>query len=347
MSAEQLKKLRAEGAFEPMLRFDELLIDHIPYSQLVGVDVESELVRELVEETRCVSVLAPSGAGKSSLIAAAAERLPDDRPPLRIAVGTSAEVAEEPVAFGRHVVREARRLLDAQLAAEDRSKLDVAAAVRKVTARGGSGAKIEVALPPIKGISGKTALELRKSVVQLEEDLGDSGMLEALAALIGAFAGHRLRPVLIFDDTDHWLGRDERGRRVANQFFAGPVRLIAKELDHVSAVVATHDVYTDVPGYSAARSLLVEVEVPRLEPPRDGLAKILGRHVERSGVKASLDEVLENDALVRLEAEYERLNRDLRATLRIAHVALKLAGPSYPERLGVEDIRAAATYLSR
>lgn len=279
------------------------------------------------------------------MIAAAATQFPDDRPPLKIAVGIG-EAAADPVTFGKHLVTESRRLLDAQLEKPDRQRLSVASAVRKVTTRGGSGGIFELGLPPIKGVSAKAALDLRKSVVQLEEDAGEAGVHGALDALVGVFAAHGLRPVFIFDDTDHWLGRDERGRAVAHEFFAGPIRVIAKDLNNVSAIVATHQEYTDVAGYIDARPLLVEIEVPKLEPPRQALAQILAQHVVRSGVNAKLEDVMDTDAVVRLEAEYERLGRDLRGTLQIAHVALKLAGPAYADKLGLEDVRAAVTYLS-
>jgi hypothetical protein len=148
MSAKDLEKLRDEAAFEPMLRFDELPIDHVPYQELVGRDVEHDLVGAVVADTRCASVVAPSGAGKSSTGSA----------------------------------------------------------------------------PP-------------------------------------------------------WT-------------CANP-----------------------------------------------------GARIERSGVSAPLDDVLDGEALVRLEAEYERRDRDLRTTLQIAHTTLRLAGPSLPERLTVDDVRAAVAVL--
>jgi energy-coupling factor transporter ATP-binding protein EcfA2 len=340
VSAKDLEKLRDEGAFEPMLRFDELPIDHVPYEELVGRDVERELVDAVVADTRCVSVIAPSGAGKSSLIAAAANALPPTHPPLKIGVGLS-DVAGDIATLGPHVISECRRLLDAQLEKRGKRTLDIATAVRKVTSKGGASARLELALPPIKGLSAKLGAELRTSVVQLEHDLGQSRVLGGLDALVGVFASHQLRPVLIFDDTDQWLGRDERGRRLAHAFFSGPIRVMAKDLNNFSAIIATHAEYTAVQGYMEARTLMEEIEVPPLEPPRDGLARILARRVEGSGVSAALDDVLDGEALVRLEAEYERRGRDLRTTLLIAHTTLRLAGPRLPERLTVDDVRTA------
>ena len=102
-----------------------------------------------------------------------------------------------------------------------------------------------------------------------------------------------------------------------------------------------------MPGYTEARSLFAELDVPQFEPPRDALARILAERIKRSGLELPLEDVLTGEGLVRLEAEYERLDRDLRTTLLIAHMALQLAGPAYPDALGVEEIRAAVSYLSR
>lgn len=344
MSADILAQLQAADAFEPMRRYEELPIDHVTYAELAGEDVEGRLQAAVTGDARCVSVVGPTGSGKSSLIATVSRQLPAEHPALRIPVNVIGEAAADPAEFGRHVVREVRRLLEAQLTKQQKKGLERADAAKVVRASRGGGFKAELALPEIKGLGAKLGIDLRSATEQIEHEHSASDVLGGLEQLIRVFAYHKLQPVLIVDDTDQWLGRDDSGQQLAHAFFSGPVRMIAKDLP-ISLVVATHQDYRTVDGYKEAAGLIEEICLPDLPHPREALATILSRRISASDVAAELEEALEPNALVRLEAEYDNRPRNLRHALLVAHVALRQSGPPYPERLGADQIRSAALSL--
>jgi hypothetical protein len=110
--------------------------------------------------------------------------------------------------------------------------------------------------------------------------------------------------------------------------------------------VATHEEYPEaVPAYRELDGLVTELRLPKLATPRDALARLLQRRIDAAEVDAEAGDVIDGEGLVRLEAEYDARPRDLRHTLLIAHVALRQAGPPYPEALGSEQIRSAGLML--
>jgi ABC-type transport system involved in cytochrome bd biosynthesis fused ATPase/permease subunit len=125
MSSDALGVLAEEHAFEPARRYAELAADHLPLQELTGQDIEARVRRAVAELDCCAAIVGPGGSGKSSLIAAIADQLPQDRPALRIPVATLRTAAEDNVEFLRHLLLEIRRLLDAHLDRRDHTMLDV------------------------------------------------------------------------------------------------------------------------------------------------------------------------------------------------------------------------------
>lgn len=343
MSAESLGLLADEDALWPAQRFAELAADHLALRELTGHDLEAALKRSLVDLDRCATVIGPSGAGKSSLIAAIAEQLPDDRPVLRIPVATLREAAVDNVEFLRHLLLESRRLFDAHADRTLRDKLDEAATSSTTRVRRTGGLGVAFQLPPIKGVGVELAGQLRSATEGAERERHASDLREMLDGLLRLFASKRLSPVLVFEDTDQWLGRDDRGSKVANAFFAGPLRMLAREIE-VTTVVAVHPYHGRLDGYRSLRDCLDEHHLPALRPPRLALEKIFAHRARCAGVDDPIDDLLTRDALVRLEGEYDR-DRNLRRTLLIAHLALLASGPPYPRRLDVDAVREAANEL--
>lgn len=146
------------------------------------------------------------------------------------------------------------------------------------------------------------------------------------------------------DDTDHWAGRGQEGIEVARAFFSNVLRPYAKNLD-LRLLLAVHDHYRELEEYIATREFLREFEVPALSPPAAALGRILAQRIGQSSRNAALGEVFEDGAIDRLEAEYDRLGRDLRKTLTIVYIALAKAGPPFPERITKDHIRDTARGL--
>ena len=345
MSAADLQLLAQEKAFEPTQRFAELPADHVPHKDLGGEDVEAQVL-ELVtyEEPRVAVVWAPPGAGKSSVIATVGESLPSGFLLLQIPVwGLPDETVRSASEFGRHVLAQIDALLGSHLQAHQRKRIGQGRVLKRTRQSGGIGASAGLGLP-IKGLDTNVALELRTATQSIEEQVDAGAVYGGLENLRGIFEHQGIEPVFVIDDTDHWAGRGQEGIEVARAFFSNVLRPYAKNLD-LRLLLAVHDHYRELEEYIATREFLREFEVPALSPPAAALGRILAQRIGQSSRNAALGEVFEDGAIDRLEAEYDRLGRDLRKTLTIVYIALAKAGPPFPERITKDHIRDTARGL--
>ncbi len=345
MSAADLQMLAQEKAFEPTQRFAELPADHVPHKELGGYDVETQVLEMVTyEEPRVVIVWAPPGAGKSSVIATVGERLPARFLLLAIPVwGLPDETVRSASALGRHILAQVNTLLGSHLKAHHREGISERQVLKRTRHSGGIGASAALGLP-LKGLDASIAGELRTATSWIEEQVDVGSVYGGLESLRGIFEYQGIQPVFVIDDTDHWAGRGPEGIEVARAFFSNVLRPYAKNLD-LRLLLAVHDHYRELDEYIAARELVREFEVPALSPPAVALGRILAQRIGQSSCDAALDEVFEDGAIDRLEAEYDRLGRDLRKTLTIVYAALAKAGPPFPERITKDHIRDTARGL--
>ena len=346
MSAADLELLDRTRAFLPRRRFDELIEDHVPFDELNHRPQTEHRLTTLIEDEGVIAVVGPSGAGKSSLIASVTSRLPETYAPIRIRVAILDDAIRDPNAMVVHILREVRRhAAGANLTREQRRTLEQATAQRRV--RAGSQRKVGANLGAlIPGFTAALRGELTSVRLDEEYERDPTEMFAALGRLRGMFEAHQRIPILVMEDTDAWL----RGRAtgadpdpdVAEVFFERSLARLAREQE-LSIIVAVHETYRDAPGYERARAVFAgEVEVPPLDDPGAALGSILQRRIDRAEARATTADVFTNDAIVRLEAEYDRGGRDLRRVLRTVDHALADAGPDFPDRLAVGHIRAAA-----
>ena len=342
MSAANLKLLADEKAFEPTQRFVELPADHVPRKELGGYDIETEVLGTITfAEPRVAVVWGPPEAGKSSVIATVGERLPPGFLLLPIPVwGLPDATVSSAAEFGRHVLEQINVLLHSHLQAHQRRRLGRALITKRTRQSGGIGGSAGLGLP-IKGLDANVAVELHTATQSVEEQVGVGNIFGGLESLRGIFEYQKIEPVFVIDDTDHWAGRGEDGIKIARAFFSNVLRPYAKDLD-LRLLLAVHNQYRELKEYAAAQDFLREFDVPVLSPPAEALGRILAQRIEQSSCDASLPDVFEDGALDRLEAEYDRLEHNLRKTLTIAYVALAKAGPPYPERITKDHIRDTA-----
>ena len=345
MSALLLERLDAERAFLPRRRFDELVEDHVAFDDLNDRgSTERDVERLIVADEGVIAVVGPSGSGKSSVIAAVTTRLPERFAPVRVRVAALGDEVRDPDAMVVHVLREVRQhAFGAQLTKEQRRTLEKATASRRTRVGPQARASLATILP---GFTPELRGELTSARLDEEYARDRTDALAALGRLRGMFEAHDRIPVLIMDDTDAWLrgpaGGADPDPDVAGLFFQRTIARFAREQE-LSVVVAVHDTYRKTAGYEQARQVFAgEIEVPELTRPAEALRTILQRRIARSQVEASVDEVLEDPAVVRLEAEYDNGARDLRRVLRVTDTALSGAGPPFPERLTAAHVRAAA-----
>lgn len=347
MSAERLAQLDAARAFFPRSRFHELWLDYVPFDELTGTDVDHRIDRALRAEAGCVTVVAPSGGGKSAVIAAAVRRLQDDFPCVRIPVAAVGEVAATPVAFGQHILRETVRQAGALLAESQRRGLAQAAADRVTRRRQprGLAGKVRAGTP---GLSLELAGDLKSSALDTENLANASDVAAGLERLVGVFEARGGPPILVFEDTDAWLGAPDEGETAtaANGFFRHSLGVLIRDVE-IRSIIATHTRYVDQDGYRSVRErLLAEIEIPTLDEARDALVRILQRRIEVSDVDAAVSDVFTEDALTRLVAEYDHSQRSIRRVLQVCDTALEQQAPSYPDRLSADHLRGASVALS-
>jgi Cdc6-like AAA superfamily ATPase len=347
VSAQHLAQLDAERAFFPRGRFHELALDYVPFDELTAAEaVDGRIDRALRAEAGCLTVIAPSGGGKSAVIAAAAERLSDKFRAVRIPVAAVGDVAAMPVPFAQHIIRETVRQADAFLKAHQRDALNAAAA-DAVTVHQGSrrlGGKLRVGLPVF---SAELAADLGAMGTDHERAANATDVIRALERLVAIFESRGGPPILIFEDTDAWVGRsDGDDGSPANLFFSQSLGMLARDVD-VRTVLAVHTSHVELDGYRAIRDrLLSEVAIPPLPRPRAAIESILQRRIDVSGVTATAGDVFTDDALTRLVAEYDHAHRSLRRVLQVCDTALEQAAPTYPERLTESHVRGASVALA-
>ena len=347
MSAEALEQLQGELTFLPRSRYDELPGDHVAFDRLNGGGkTEASLTRLIEADEGLIFVVGPSGSGKSSLIAATAGALAEDKyAPIRVRVAALEPAATDPLEMTRHMLREVHAHANGNHLTRTQRRRIEATVVDKRTRRGATS-RFDAGLRA-QGLPGLTAdLRLSLAGTSLDEEYGKNltTASEGVRTLRGMFEHHGRVPVLIMEDTDAWLsgtGGDPLDEDIADAFFTKNIARVAREYA-LTLLVAAHETYRHTTGYKRAREVMAgEIEVPAFTRPQEAIRAILQHRIDRTKVAAIVDDVFEADALVRLEAEYDK-NRSIRHVLRVTQQALELAGPPFPERLAAGHIRAAA-----
>lgn len=342
MSAQLLEALDRERAFAPRGRFHELSIDYVTFDELTGDRTADDRLRRAIEvEPAINAVVGPSGVGKSALIRAVTETLTEERPGIRIPVAPIGQAAADPVAVGRHVIGEV--LAQADLARHQREALHRAIAQR-VTRRTGTrkgAVGLLGGIPQLVGI--QIGGEISSAGLDLDTMGSPADIASGLDRIVQIFAAQELEPILIFEDTDAWL-QDPSGPidDAASDFFGKSLGTLARDVD-INVVIATHPRYTDLSGYRALKGrVLTEIHVPELPRPQEAIATILQKHIDVSEADGQVSDVLTDEALGRLEAEYDHSDRSLRHVLQVCDFALEQAGPIYPDALEAAHVRGAA-----
>lgn len=166
--------------------------------------------------------------------------------------------------------------------------------------------------------------------------------LEDVLAHVRA-AGYR--PVLVVDDTEKFVSPGAGGtldaESVGNLYHHG-VRVLG-ELP-VDLVVAMHPRFATVDRVTEVieRLSMPRIDVPELPADADepALREILRRRMERDGVEARLDEVIERAAIEELQVLYHDRDRDLRSVLKVAHAAVGHALGRRVTTVQPRDVRA-------
>ena len=340
MSRDVLNALVQARAFNATPPRDDLGGLHVPFESMVAeCHVEGRLDDSVRRGDR-VALIGASGWGKSSLVSYVLGPTATGVAPILVPVHALEEGAGRARSVADALIAQLR--LEAAAATGSAEGLDVAIGEqRQVTIgsshrRGVTGGFTWVSGDLSREISRQTASQ---ELVLLPEKV------EVIEQCLRVIRSDALQPVVVFDDTDRWVDSDHR--EVVRGFFSEGIRWLA-ELD-ASVVVATHSSYLDARDDAAEILAFLDtrVEIPQV-PSAQELARILERRVQihtddllGDEESPSLADALTASAVEELFSQYA-VRGSLRATLRIAHVALIEAADAGADVITHHHISAAS-----
>jgi hypothetical protein len=313
-----------------------------PGAERPEVDLMQALIA--IPPPRRVHVVGPSGAGKTSLILRvvadlARRELEIHHEVLILRVGDRPERLESPESVMKMVL-ETIAVEGHRFSNVDVGVLQAAAADQRVREgaqtehRGGLTAPL-VSYSAAVREAYETA-EFGQNAAQVRHDLED---------VLAAVAGAGYRPVLVIDDTEKFVGPGPDGQLDAvavEHLYHHGVRVLGELA--VDLVVAMHPRFEQVPRVVEVIERLAMGRIGVAELPADAdapaLARILERRLERDGIHARLDEVIESAAVEELQVLYHERDRDMRSVLKLAHAAAGHALNRGAPAVAPRDVRA-------
>jgi Cdc6-like AAA superfamily ATPase len=214
----------------------------------------------------------------------------------------------------------------------------LAGATRRVTEREDFSGGLRLALP---WLHGELARDLGRQV-EVDLPIPVNAKADALRAAFDRIAMDGLQPIIVFDDTDRWLGTSDEA--TVEGFFTESLRWLT-DLP-VSIVVATHHAY--VPDQQSRRRRLqflpTRIDIPPL-PSSRALAEILARRVDRNCVDtpfagSATSDAFEDEALGALLQDYPSPD-SLRQVMLICYASVRFAINEESERVTADHVAAA------
>jgi hypothetical protein len=195
------------------------------------------------------------------------------------------------------------------------------------------------------------AIEVSTAITSTTTLKNPSQSLEGLAEVARVFTPKgKPTPVLIIDDADKWASSTDQADAEERAQLLFSTALQPRLTLPMHMVVAVQDHWIELPqNENLAKRLTQTIEIPRLHRRRARAApRVTHRITDTDGMSEHLGAVLDDSALVRLEAEYDHRDRSIRHVLRVLDVAVKNAADESPEPepLTHVHIRHAARQLA-
>jgi ABC-type dipeptide/oligopeptide/nickel transport system ATPase component len=238
VSARVLRALQQRHAFDPTPPEADLGNLHVPFDTLTGTQGYEDRLAGALRRGERVALIGRSGAGKSSITEhVLGSSFVQDLAPIKIRVGLDpASVITDPGAFTRHLVRTVARHLEQNETGRRRR------AAREFS-RGGRQRPVKLTVSAgMPWLTGELAADI--GTVAAQEPLSGNEVLEQAQQILALIGHRKLKPVLVLDDTDHWLtrvGLPEPAQLLAG--FGDVLRVLAEGLPAAAAVVAVHTSY--------------------------------------------------------------------------------------------------------
>ncbi len=333
MSRDLLQAIGERSVLRPRVAYSGLAEVHVDLDRLnsSGGPFEEGLVTAGHLESGCTVVLGEIGGGKSSLIAAAAERLEPERFIVRVrGLGQREELTRED--FAHHLGEETLDALERAESGPGRRKLKSAKeklANSLSRSTGGHGL-------------GYRGSQVKVAAQELTRQQQPTQILSAAEELV-AVAADVDRPLLVVvEDTDSlWppTVREAEDDRRAETFIAEILRYLARELACPS-FVAVHARYR-----THLNDLPVEsIEIPAFSDPTGALDAIIEQYLRAAGIHAAAADLLEREALAFL-AETMSKDGNVRNALHAVNDAVlkALKEDSAAERVTLAVARSTTT----
>jgi hypothetical protein len=340
-----LRELDAWHAFDPVALPGQRTLLYVPFEQLVGGRHEARVLAAL-ENSQRVALVAPIGAGKSSLIEYVAMSAADSIAAIWVSAGhEKREVLMDPPEFARLVIREivdwARGI---RLMSEDERRsflLETGTTLPSRSQLRRQTLSLKLALGWLQ--PGMTD-EVQETLADPDVDRNRADFVDSLDRLVELIHDDLGRtPVLIIDDSDRWL-RLETGNRDAllDAFFGDTCRMLAER--NWAVIMAVHPEYCAAPAFRGAMAngyFNAQFDVPQLPDARAirhlfdvRIGLTVDAALQRTALEAAARPVATaSDAAAVFEGDFEAIlfesytasDRNLRALLTVAQQALQEA----------------------
>ena len=305
-----LATLRERYVFESTPQRHNLAALHVPFDGLVGDDRTEARLHGAIHRNEPAAVIGASGSGKSSVIAHVLDPLEEDVAPLLIPVAVlPTDTVDTPAHLLDHLVNTVGRQAQAALDVDSglATHIKTVTTIRKRGVAAGWGwIKDDLA----REVTRQTQIERTATFVE---------KAEVFQLVLEAIAGDDLQPVLVFDDTDRWLG--SHSNELVEQFFREGLRWLLEF--GTGIVAAVHPSYfTIAPKTDLLQYLDTQITVPHLAEPA-AIGSIAARRVEMYADirNPDLDDVMSDDALAAIHQVYEN-TASLRRAIHVSHTAV-------------------------
>ncbi len=345
----ELDRLRA---FAPTRPSQEQIAYYIPFDQLTNSQkFETRLLSSANTPGNCIAVAAPSGEGKSSLLAHTfgeplSADLSENIIPVRIPIGSEKDVVTSDIyGFYRYLLEAVGKRIE-ELGISSRAENDV----RRITKQTSGVKKQKTTSVQVGTPKSAPNVQLSREVQTTTEQVSGQTVDDARrdwGRLLNVFKSHGKDLLIYFEDTDAWIASSTGNRLdTAKAFFSGPLRDLFRNTNS-STVVAVHSSYLIEDFYKDEMRQLFNqtISLPRLKNPEQAFSQMLTKRIEVCTEIDTLDGVLE-PAVVTVLGDYYRSGKSLRDIFIAANTALSEAIDRKADRVTTEIMQLAISELT-
>src|SRR3954470_1641342 len=335
-------------ALSPPQTEAELVGVYVPGGSFGGPRPDVELFRRLHHGSagQRFIVRGESGSGKTSLILRVigdVGRLEDTAcEAFKIAVG-DVEMIASVTAFLQSILgtiasQDGRFAnIDAEVLAEA-AAIETTTTKRQVTHRAGLNSPVSY------------QAELKEPVETFKTATTPTELREHLNDVARTIVAAGFRPLVVIDDTDRFARLDANGKPQIDSIhdlLTNAVHVLCQAEPPIDVIVAVHPRYAEVGAYEETRVRFgfTVHETPQLPVEEDHkpppITAILERRLRRHGIEADVRDLVEEEALIALEAVYVERHANMREVLRVAQAACLRGHAAGASKLAAPHVFAA------